>query len=215
MPARRSLIALTMSAALVAGCGAPKNQVIADSADSAFFKIPRSWETYSIDVGVDNRLPPTFPEDVTAVWSTVFDADPVPSVDNAGLLSELKADELRHPAGRASVYAVGGTFLQRLSIASARESAIGFDPVAVPDDIKDQVEIIDYQPTAHDVLEGSRVVFNFRSSVNEPWQTYDVTTMFDQSIQRMYVLTIGCSAECFKTNSSRIFAVTDSWTVSK
>ena len=107
------------------------------------------------------------------------------------------------PVGQLQIFNVQGTFNQELSLTTARSTALGIDPLGVPDDVKDLVEIVTYTPIAHDGLQGSRVVYNLHNE-GEPWQTVDATTLFDQSRNRFYVLRIGCTSECFKTNQDAI-----------
>ncbi len=199
----------------LAACGQGKTKVVSDAAEKTFFQVPRSWTSFPIPTGVADRLPSKFGEDVTPVWDVVFDSSPDPDVQRAGDLDKLDVSALDHPVGRAVIYQVAGSFLQQLSLSSARESVIGADPLFIGDDVKDLWEIVDYQPASSNRLEGSRVVFNFRQSVNEPWQTYDVTTLFDQSSSRMYVLRVACSSKCFELNKNRIFDITKSWTVNQ
>ncbi len=212
--ARTAVGSIVVVLALV-GCGQGKTRVVSDAAEKTFFQVPRSWTSFTMPTGVADRLQPLYQEDVSTVWDVVFDSAAEPDPGRAALLDDLDVAELDQPVGRAMVYEVTGSFAQRLSLSSARESVIGADPLFIGDDLADLWEIVDYEPAKGDRLEGSRVVFNFRRSVNEPWQTYDVTTLFDQSASRMYVLRVACSAKCFDANKNRIFDVTTSWTVNR
>ena len=114
--------------------------------------------------------------------------------------------------GQLQIFNVQGSFNQELSLTTARSTALGIDPLGVPDDVKDLVEIVTYTPIAHDGLQGSRVVYNLHNE-GEPWQTVDATTLFDQSRNRFYVLRIGCTSECFKQNQDAISEIANSWKV--
>jgi hypothetical protein len=116
------------------------------------------------------------------------------------------------PVGQLQIFDVTGSFNQELSLTTARSTALGIDPLGVPDEIKDLVEIVSYTPLSQDGMQGSRVVYNLHNE-GDPWQTVDATTLFDQSRNRFYVLRIGCTSECFRDNQDDISEIATSWKV--
>ena len=146
--------------------------------------------------------PDAFPDSVESVWHVAFDASEKPSLENTAAIDALPPTSVDKPVGQLQIFDVQGSFNQELSLTTARSTALGIDPLGVPDDIKDLVEIVSYTPLAQDGMQGSRVVYNLHNE-GEPWQTVDATTLFDQSRNRFYVLRIGCTSECFKREPGR------------
>jgi hypothetical protein len=210
---------LSLAAALAAGtlagaaCGESQSKYVGNGSENAYFKVPRAYELFDLPTGRDDRLQPENPEEVELLWSVGFDADDDPAVENVQAARDYDV-AVDSPVGIASIYQVQGSYNQQLSLTTLRTVPLGFDPLYVQDDAEDLVEIIDFAPLRGDTgLQGSRVLFNMRPTVDDPWRTYDMTTYFDQGRFRMYTFTVGCSAPCFKDREAEIRRVTSSWTV--
>jgi hypothetical protein len=215
MRLRRLALVVPAAAVVLAACGEPSYRYVANNAEDVYLKVPREWELFRFQGEDDGRVQAEVPDDVEPVWHVAFDASEEPDPEHLASVANLPTTPAEDPLGELRIYQVQGNFNQTLSVAGARQSALGFDPLSIPDDVKDLVEIVDYQPLElGNGLQGSRVVFNVRNR-DEPWQTFDVTTMFDPSAFRYYVLTVGCSAECFKANEKDIYEVTSSWKVDR
>lgn len=215
MRLRRLALLLPALALLAAACGEPSYRYVANNSEDVYFKVPKEWELFRFKDENGGRLQAAVPDDVEPVWHVAFDASDQPDPEHLSSVANLPSTPAESPLGEVRIYQVQGSFNQTLSVGSARQSALGFDPLSVPDDVKDLVEIVTYEPlTLGNGLQGSRVVFNVRNP-DEPWQTFDVTTMFDPSAFRYYVLTVGCSAECFEANKNDIYEVTSSWKVDR
>ena len=197
-------------AALASACGSAKFNYVDNNAENTYIRLPTEWKVFTAEGG--GVRPEAFPDTVESVWHVSFDASEKPSVENAAALDALPPASVDKPVGQLQIFNVQGSFNQELSLTSARTTALGIDPLGVPDDVKDLVEIVTYAPIAHDGLQGSRVVYNLHNE-GEPWQTVDATTLFDQSRNRFYVLRIGCTSECFKQNQDAISEIANSWTV--
>src|SRR5512132_3763486 len=127
-------------------------------------------------------------------------------------IDALSPTSIDDPDGELQGYNVQGSVNHVIKLSTARSTVLGIDPLGVPDDVKDLVEIVSYTPIAKDGLQGSRVVYNLHNE-GDPWQTVDATTLFDQSRNRFYVLRIGCTSECFKNNQQAISDSASSWKV--
>ena len=196
--------------ALLGACGDSKFTYVDNGAENTYLRLPTDWNVLEAEDG--GERPEAFPDSVESVWHVAFDASDSPSLENTVALDQLPPTSVDKPVGQLQIFDVQGNFNQELSLTTARSTALGIDPLGVPDEIKDLVEIVTYEPIAHDGLQGSRVVYNLHNE-GEPWQTVDATTLFDQSRNRFYVLRIGCTSECFKDNQDAISSVADSWTV--
>ena len=205
-------VGLVALAALLGACGTDKWTYVDNGAENTYIRVPHEWKVFKIDKEGDR--PSAFPDSVESVWHVAFDASDKPSLDNTVALDALPPASVDKPVGQLQIFQVTGSFNQELSLTTARSSALGIDPLGVPDEVKDLVEIVNYSPIAHDGLQGSRVIYNLHNE-GEPWQTVDATTLFDQSRNRFYVLRIGCTSECFNDNQQAINEIATSWKVVK
>jgi hypothetical protein len=204
--------AAVVTGLLLAACGSAKWTYVDNGTENTYIRVPHQWKVFNIVK--DGDRPAAFPDTVESVWHIAFDASEKPSLKNTDALDALPPDSVDKPVGQLQIFQVTGSFNQELSLTTARSSALGIDPLGVPDDVKDLVEIVNYTPIAHDGLQGSRVVYNLHNE-GQPWQTVDATTLFDQSRNRFYVLRIGCTSECFKNNQQAISDIASSWKVVK
>jgi hypothetical protein len=211
-----ALGAVAVAGAVVLGaCGGAKYEYVSNSSEQLYFKVPRGWELYRFtDSDTEGRLV-GLPESFEQVWRVGFDAADEPDPSNVAQLDAVPPDTLEQPVGQARVFAVNSAAARDgLSLAAARELALGFDPLNAPDDLSNLVEVVDFLSLdERNGVQGSRVVFNVRNSVDDPWQTMDVTTMYDVTKARLYMFTVACSASCFEQNQNSIFDVTTSWKV--
>lgn len=210
--ARRVITAGSAAAALLAlsSCGSAKFDYVDNSAENTYIRVPNEWEVFTVEGG--GVRPEAFPDSVESVWHVAFDASEKPSLENTAAIDALPPSSVDQPVGQLQIFDVQGSFNQELSLTTARTTALGLDPLGVPDDIKDLVEIVSYTPLSQDGMQGSRVVYNLHNE-GEPWQTVDATTLFDQSRNRFYVLRIGCTSECFRENQDDISEIATSWKV--
>ncbi|NDE79864.1 MAG: hypothetical protein EB037_02940 [Actinobacteria bacterium] len=63
-------------------------------------------------------------------------------------------------------------------------------------------------------MSGTRAVFRSRDDAMSDWtNVYSLSTAYDSSAFRLYVLQIGCNVECFESNETAISTVANSWLV--
>jgi hypothetical protein len=197
-------------AVVLASCGANKYTYIDNGKENTYIRVPSAWKVFNVNG--DGVRPAALPDSVETIWHVAFDASTKPSVKHTTAIDALPPASVDKPVGQLQIYNVQGSFNQELSLSTARSTVLGIDPLGVPDDVKDLVEIVSYTPIARDGLQGSRVVYNLHNE-GDPWQTVDATTLFDQSRNRFYVLRIGCTSECFKDNQNAISQIATSWKV--
>jgi hypothetical protein len=212
----RAAAAMAVAGALALGaCGGAKFEYVSNSSEQLYFKVPKSWELYRFtEADIEGRME-GLPETFQQLWRVGFDAADQPDPANVAQLDAIPPSTLEQPVGQARVYSVNSASARDgLSLAAARELAVGFDPLNAPDNLSNLVEIVEFEGLDdRNGVQGSRVVFNVRNSVDDPWQTMDVTTMYDVGRSRLYMFTVACSASCFEQNQSSIFDVTTSWKV--
>jgi hypothetical protein len=214
--ARRAAAATVVVSGLALGaCGGANYEYVSNSSEQLFFKVPKGWELYRFTESDTNGRLEGLPESFEQLWRVGFDAADEPDPANVAVLDAVPPSSLDQPVGQARVYAVNSAAARDgLSLSAARELAVGFDPLNAPDNLSNLVEIVDFSGLdERNGVQGSRVVFNVRESADAPWQTIDLTTMYDVGRSRLYMFTVACSASCFEQNQSSIFDVTTSWKV--
>lgn len=201
-PRNRLVAAALAVSGLLTACGDGSHRFVANRDEKVYLKLPRDWADRPYEESAPDPLE-QITNEVTMVWRSA--AAPGGSAgDDAPLLT-------------TAVYEVSGQLNQKMSASLARVAAspLGFDPVLPGDDTQSgQVEVLDYNPLGFDGLNGTRTVFRTRDDANADWNAvYDMSTAFDLSTFRLYVLLVGCNPECYETNKDAITSTANSWLV--
>lgn len=189
-------------AALLGACGDSSSRFVVSKADRTYLKVPRDWtDRPYADAEADPLEQIT--SEVTMLWRSSAAPDGDAGVDV--------------PLMTTAVYEVSGQLNQKMSASLARiaGSPVPFDPVLPSDDTqKAQVEVLDYAPLGFKGLNGTRAVFRVRDDANSDWKAvYSVSTAFNLSTFRLYLLRVSCSAACYEANKDTISSVASSWLV--
>jgi hypothetical protein len=205
---RRTLGALVMVGLAVSSCGGAQNKYLAQREERVYLRVPGSW----VEVEMTDANPDFLTEqstDATLVWRAGATADQA-----ASTVDELT---LEQPFALVKVYEINGVLNQRMSVSLARVAGagIGFDPVLPADDEQALAEVLDYAPADPDkTLQGSRAIFRTRSDATADWSAVvDMTTYFDPTTFRLYVLRVACSPQCYEANVDTITKIANSWSV--
>jgi hypothetical protein len=204
-PSRRAaLVAASVAACLLGGCGdPPRYQFASSSADDVVIRLP--WHWAQVRSG-----PPVASDGTTATdgsWYAVYDADPHPSLSHATTLSRpapvvlartvvidksvgaaVTDDELRDvtlpvtPAGRAAQAPAGADFTLLLD-----------------------------QTVQTRTERGVHVLFTY--DLGSGPEVFDQVAVLDTSKTRVHVLLVHCTRSCFDTNKNDIVAAVNSFTV--
>lgn len=203
------LLAGTLSIGL-SGCGAPAYTYVADSAAGTYYKVPSGWHQIS-QQNLDAALHTTGRAN-SGIWSTAFDAEPVPSV------AHLNASNVSEPFVFAEVATLTPTISSELSYnllrdftlpvtAAARQQAkkTGY-PLTSFKQLRDQT--ITAKHGVHGVRETFQYTFpgGFTDTFDE-----DVLTNADQTV--VYLLLLHCTDTCYAQHQSSINTVMSSFTV--
>ena len=208
---RRALVPLLivgLTGLALASCGEPQNRYLSESNERVYLRVPSDWvevpmsETdsdYLTDQSSDARL----------VWRAGVTSD-----EEVEAVDQLTLDE---PFALVKVYEIDGVLNQNMSVSLARVAGagVGFDPVLPGDDAKALAEVLSYMPAeGGDALQGSRAVFRTRADATADWDAVvDMTTYFDPTTFRLYVLRIACSPDCYAANQDTITKIANSWSV--
>lgn len=191
------------------GCGDASHRYIANKDENVYLKVPAAWNDLSFDDADSDRLE-DLTSQVTLVWRAGATPDPRGTPDSVDPAS---------PLAFVAVYEVDGQLNQQMSASLARLAAspLGFDPVIPGDDAQQSlVEVLDYMPLDFEDMSGTRVIFRYREDSTAEWsEIYDVSSAYDSSRFRLYVLQVGCDTACFESNQDAIKKVADSWLVTQ
>jgi hypothetical protein len=224
-PRHRALTALAVGLILVflASCASSGQQYVKNSSDGLYFKIPDDWELYDEDQILDFRQEEFGPEQLESVrdqsWQVFFDAAPKPS------LHHLDAFLTRHPNGQAQVLELGPEQQDTVSLEVLRNLVFPVDEILQFDETL--IEVVDAKEINDHGTRGVQFIFNIEVRAVEQliaglepdpdrdreFATINQSAVLDSDSETLYVLIVGCEADCYDDNKSAIEGVADSWTV--
>jgi hypothetical protein len=221
MPGRRStrrtpaavVLCLALFGALgLAGCSSD-SQYVSNKSDHTYFKVPVGWKLFGEQQVVDatpNLSAKQRTQKLDSSWSTVFDADPKPSLGHWPLPSA------RYPSGYAVVASNSVGTADQLSDESMRNQFLSVDELSS----SKQLEVLSYeQVNKGSGLHGIRIRARVSSKADSSYYpqgatfTFEQISLTNQARDKSYSLIVLCSATCFQRNSKKIEGVMNSWTV--
>lgn len=196
---------------LLAACQPSGYTYVRNTRDGAYVKFPSDWH-YFTDKDLLERqakaagLTPGLAEQLSLQqWAVAFDADPQPTLDH------LFAEPDDYPIGFMQVRRLGDDERDQFSIASLRNQFFRFDELTLSN--PGRVELLSGEElTGPDGLRGLRMRFII-SFPSGGMFTYDQTTYIDARTEKVYLLAIGCTVECFERHTAEIEQVAQSWTI--
>ena len=215
---------------VLAGCGSTEFRYVRNSDTRTAFKVPRAWTLY--DKKTFLRLPPgpTVRTPDPIEWLVALDGDPSPSVQHV-LNGEDLATE--HPQGLALVFTLSPENRDQASFGFVRNFLIPVDQLMQLG--TDNIEILSYDDslTGDEGLHGSHIVFQFRpsalgqlqeeqggvsgggasSAFSPEFVVVNQTAYLDANADKVYLMALMCSAECYDDHKQDIDNAIDSWTV--
>jgi hypothetical protein len=207
-PRRVGLVAaLTAMTVLAVACGEPEFEYPNDSVEGVYFKVPRSWTVFDqTDEYFEGRVGAATGAEPVRLW--FLDSNDPATIDNVAVLD---GDQ---PVGRAQILQVSSSISEGVSISTARAAGFEFDPASPPADLEDTWEVaLDAPMRTEDGISGAVAIFNHRETVSDEWLTQGREVFVDPTRQRVYILDIYCTAECFDLNRDEIFDILDSWRI--
>lgn len=203
-----SVAALIIVGLLVAGCVAPQYTYVADSADSAYFKVPPSWR--EVNQSTLQSAEGASSQEGSYLWSRAYADSAKPSVNNVFSSSVT-------PAAYASVLALSAAERNGVSFnsmrdlllpvtASARQAAS-----AAHEELSGFASLSDQVITDNHDDRGIREIFDY--DLGTTLETFDLTVLTNSATTKLYFLLVHCSATCFAADYNQIAAVVGSFTV--
>jgi hypothetical protein len=203
---RRRVVGLAMALSALVGlgaaCGSPDNEYVANTDAGLFVRLPADWTIFEVasdNPAADPRIDPD-----AGAWRVVFDAAEDPS------RAHLEVPVPDDPVGFVEIVPTAMMENTRLTSHAALRSLI-FAGEGDPLDPTSGVEVLDYEEIDLGHHWGNRLV----AELNAPGGEVVVTQLafLDSASDRVHVLRVLCSTECYEENEDEINDVVDSWTL--
>jgi hypothetical protein len=203
---------------LASACGGSDFRYVSNATENLFFKVPKGWTQFKLTDTDKAGRPEALPAGVERAWHYGYDASSAPSPAH---LSEAAPEK---PVAEAVVWTLRDSANDRMSLSQARTIAfnIGADPLLQEPGAPAAWELVpiggvpDVRLTFPKGVTGTRVAINVPSP-DDPkvFRTVDATTVLDPTNQRLYILVLSCSSQCYLDNRQVIDTIAESWTVNR
>ncbi len=202
------IVALGVVAAVLAACGDPQYRYARNDTEKVYVRVPYSWSVFDrTDVFYDEDQLTNSAVQPVQVWVLDGSADADPR--------HVEDSERDEPVGTAQVFAIRSQELaESVSIASMRSFGFDFDPAAPPEDEAENWRLNVSQPMQTERgISGSIIMFDRRETADDPWVSQARGVFVDPAGERLYLLDLFCTEECFEQHYDEIFDVLDSWRI--
>lgn len=204
------LLAATLGAIGLSGCGAPQYTYVADSSASTFYKVPHSW--HQISQRSLNAALQAAGGSGDGVWSTAYDADAAPNANH------FLASDVNQPFVFAEVGTLSSAVSNELSYNMLRDFMLPVTSSSRQTDAQNGFPLTNFKQlrdqtiTSKQGVHGVRETFQytFPDGVSDTFDE-DVLTNADQTV--VYFLMVHCTNACYSQNQTSINAVMSSFTV--
>jgi hypothetical protein len=191
----------------LSGCAAPQYTYVANSGESAYFKVPHSWH----QIG-QSALNKAEQQDLggTAGWSVAYDAGTSPTA------SDLLSFGADHPFVFSEIGALSSTASQSLSYDSLKDFLLPVTstarqalPTGYP--LTGFAQIRDQVLTPGNGVHGVRETFSYTLSGTA--DTFDEVALTNANQTKIYFLLLHCTTSCYSSDQTQINQVMSSFTV--
>jgi hypothetical protein len=189
-------------------CAAPQYNYVADSSDSAYFKVPPSWHQVSQNSLQSAVASPSALG--SSLWDRAYDASAEPSVRHV-------FSSTPEPAVFAWVVSLSSSERSSISLDAMRDLFLPVTSGARQTASAQGQELPGFQSISDQVLtngsgyRGIREIFDY--TLNGVPETFDQTVMTNSDTTKLYVLLVQCYTSTFATDYSQISQVVNSFTV--
>ena len=199
------VLALAAVLAVAAGCAGSGYTYHSNRAEKLYFKVPDDWTVFDTD-----DLLPEAAGEVSSGWVRGFAGGHSPSAD------AVRAITHSEPRGYVEIVPLDVMERDELSLATLRSTNFGTDPLLfAQENPGGPLEILDYDDDI--VLDsgphGVRIQVAITPEDGGGTAIVDQTVLVDKATTKRYVLSIGCSIECWDRHHREIEEVIESWTL--
>ena len=227
MSLRRPLVAalaFLAGSSLFVACGSPSYEYVRNTEARTAFKVPIEWTVFDEATlqGEPAGPPVSTPDPVE--WLIGLDAHPSPAVEHVMSQEGYYSD---YPQGIAAVLRLTAEQRDGISYGALRNLIIPIDQIQ--DQVgREAVEILAYDDRIEkdgfrglhfeaqiwaSALEGTAATDGGSVLFDDRFVQISQTAYMDPASDKVYVLAVLCSAECYGRNRGDIESVIDSWAV--
>jgi hypothetical protein len=218
--ARGTIVALSIVAATLAGCGGTNYRYISNTQENLFFKVPKDWTIYRLSASDKEGRPATLPSSFERSWHLLVDSNPQPDPNHVA----EHAPEL--PIVEAQVYVLERSANDTESLSNLRRLIYKLprdaDPLLNDPAASRAWELVagSFQDlTFPKGVTGTRLAINIPDpeAKDDPkkFATLDAIAMHDVVNRRVYMLSVRCSSQCYLDHRPQIDDLMTSWTVNR
>ena len=224
-----SVLAVAVGSATLAACGEPEYEYVRNRQARTAFKIPHGWTVFdeaAMQGGDPEETQASTPDPID--WLVGLDGDPSPAREH--VLSVADGYDTAYPHGIAAVYRLSTLARERVSLSALRNILIPIDTIG--QEGSEAISIIAYDDRLD--VDGYRGLHleaqvsisaleaalglggasgDASSLANDEYLHINQTAYMDPSADKVYILAVLCSAECYERNRDDIETVVDSWAV--
>ena len=228
-PFLASLLTIAVAWTSLAACGSPSFEYVRNTEAKTAFKVPHEWTLFDEAVmqGDPSGVQASTPD--TAEWLVGLDADPSPAREH--VLSLDGGYDTAFPQGIAGVFRLSTLARDRVDLEELRNLLIPIDQIL--DEVGvEAVSMIAYDDRLDvDGFRGLHLEAQISMSaletvvgigggagsasvlVNDDYLHINQTAYIDSGTDKVYLLAVLCSADCYARNHGDIETVVNSWAV--
>jgi hypothetical protein len=187
---------------LLLACGDADHVYVADEDTGVFIQLPKDWTVFEVEDGNANVNPRT--DASSGEWAVILDGSDDPR------RSHLEDTAPVAPVGRASVLNITTASIPRTHAAlRTLLTADGTDPLEQP---TDGLRVESYDEVELGTAWGYRMVLTETLAPGVE-SSFIQLAFFDDGGNRLMMLSLGCSAECYEEHGAEIEGVADTFTI--
>jgi hypothetical protein len=227
MKHRLTAFALTVATAtsVLAACGPPDYEYVRNTEARTAFKVPIEWTVFDEATLQGEQAGPPVDTPDPVEWLIGLDADPVPTVEHVLTQGGYYSD---YPQGIAAVLRLTEQQRDGINYGALRNLIVPID--AIQDQVgreavafltyDDRVEKDGYRGLHFEAQIWASALASTDAALGGPDVFFDdrfvqisQTAYMDPASDKVYVLAVLCSAECYGRNRGDIESVINSWAV--
>lgn len=215
---------LAIGSSILVACGSPSYEYVRNTEARTAFKVPIEWTVFDeAALQGDPAGPPTSTPDPVE-WLIGLDAHPSPAVEHVMSQAGYDSD---YPQGVAAVLRLTAQQRDGINYGALRNLIVPID--TIQDQVgREAVQILAYDDRIEkdgfrglhfeaqiwaSALEGDPAAGGGKVLFDDRFVQISQTAYMDPASDRVYVLAVLCSAECYSRNRGDIESVIESWAV--
>ncbi len=183
---------------------------VTTAGESTFFKIPSSWSLFHDREIIQDELSTATPQSISQIestnWANIFMGEP-----NAKLTKAL-GFESSVVVGLVRAEALSASARDTFSLASLRTLVLQVDPLTGTPPAGLSYKVLSYNEFVRPGgFRGSQLAVDIQ--IGKTKSSFIQDAVVDAQTNWVYVIAMGCSVSCFKSNQTQIQSVINSWNV--